>query len=263
MQTHLLNGKVVAITGGCSGIGLAVAKECLIAGATRVHIGDITAGNDAILSKVQQQLSAVIDDEHSFDNKVKLSQLDVSDAPSVDRWIQSIIDESGRLDLAANIAGVAQSAYSRPSPAILHENSQDWNRILDVNLSGVFYCAQAQIRAMIADSFENGAIVNMASLTARTPVGDIYAYGASKAAVAHFTACLAKDVWRYGIRVNAVSPAATDTAMLPVFLPKNSDVHVSSLILLSPDDVAKVIVWLLCDDSSVITGIDLPIGVRG
>lgn len=224
-----LAAKTVAVTGGCSGIGLAVAKRCALAGARRIFIGDLTGGTSACISAVQhefQQLGL----NKTFDELVKISSVDVTNPASVDCWIRSIIEETGGLDLAANIAGLAQSAYSRPSPAILHENDEEWARVLGVNLTGIFYCTKAEINAMmlgqrgrdsgrstVVSEVENCnmsessvchrcSIVNMASLTACYPLADIYAYGSSKAAVKHFTSSVARDVWKHGIRVNAVSP---------------------------------------------------------
>lgn len=244
MAPHL-RGKTVAVSGGCSGIGLAVAKRCALAGAEHIFIGDICGRDETQLVHVQKHFREILLPEGSEESKVHISYLDVSDAGSVDAWVQNIVNETGGLDLAANIAGVAQPAYARPPnmPSILHEGTEEWDRILNVNLGGVFNCARAEVRAMVhrastaaaaaaaasddqeachhavttSDAAEpslsprrisagRGAIVNMASLTACTPLGDIFAYGTSKAGVAHFTACLARDTWKHGIRVNAVSP---------------------------------------------------------
>lgn len=219
-----------------------------MAGAGHIYIGDICGDDEIQLDRIRSQFRAFhpVLPETFKESQVHVTRIDVSDAASVEEWVQTIVDEAGGLDLAANIAGIAQPAYARPParPAILHEPTAEWNHILDVNLGGIFNCARAEVRAMTAataaddqqgvrqedrpdachESSETttvnaeaclprqgtrarrGAIVNMASLTACTPLGDIYAYGTSKAAVAHFSACLAKDVWKHGITVNAISP---------------------------------------------------------
>ncbi|EKG19585.1 Short-chain dehydrogenase/reductase SDR [Macrophomina phaseolina MS6] len=194
--------------------------------------------------------------------------VDVSQALSVQDWIATITRDVGPLDLAANIAGVAQAAYCRPSdrPAILQEDAHDWRRIMSVNLDGVFHCTKAQVQAMLGRASaekRSHSIVNMSSLASTTPVGDFFAYGASKAALAHFSVCVAKDVWKFGIRVNTVSPAATSTAMIPVFLPQESGVDVASLKLLRSADVADVVKWLLSDESRNISGINIAVGGAG
>lgn len=198
-----LTKKIIAITGGASGIGLALAKRCASHDGTRICIAD---RNINALNRASREIQT----SHPG-TQLHLSAVDVSDASAVQNWIDTIDSDVGPLDLAANIAGAAQAAYCRPThrPTILQEEIHEWRRVMSVNLDGIFHCTKAQVQAMLGKASAKNrthAIVNMGSLTSTIPVGDFFAYGVSKAALAHFSACLAKDVWKFGIRVNAVSP---------------------------------------------------------
>lgn len=95
---------------------------------------------------------------------VHCTMLDVTSREEVDNWIKSIVDGFGDLHGAANVAGVPQTMGARQSPAILEETASDWERIIDVNLNGVFYCTRAQVRAMLRPPRADRTIVNVASI---------------------------------------------------------------------------------------------------
>lgn len=138
--------------------------------------------------------------------EVRCTVLDVTSRQAVEEWIKNIVDEFGDLHGSANVAGLPQVMGARGTPAILEETDEDWARIINVNLNGVFLCTRAQIRAMNALPRGNRGIVNLASIASMGHNPDVYAYRTSKRACAHFSESVAKDVIRLGIRVNVVSP---------------------------------------------------------
>jgi chanoclavine-I dehydrogenase len=145
--------------------------------------------------------------------EVLTSKLDVSQSASANQWISEIISRFGRLDGAANIAGVPQVAGARKSPTILEETDETWRRTMSVNLDGIFYCTRAEVEAMVALPKGRRTIVNVASLASVLHTPDAYAYGASKRACASFSSSVAKDVFPFGIRVNTVSPGIFHTSL--------------------------------------------------
>lgn len=143
-----LEGKVYAITGGASGIGLATAKNLSSKGAI-VCIADVDA--DA-LEKADQYFS------QSAPNKYSIAKVDVSKRDEVDAWIEGIVSEHGRLDGAANIAGVIpKKSYGKP---VTELDDEDWDRVIAINLTGTMYCLRAELRKIV----DGGSIVNIASI---------------------------------------------------------------------------------------------------
>lgn len=142
-----LEGMVFAITGGASGIGLATAKSLAQKGAT-VCIADVDkAALDSASSFFTSQ-------KHSF----KASIVDVSKRSDVESWIESIVSEFGRLDGAANVAGIIGKGHGRDAVADLDDD--EWDRIIAVNLTGIMYCLRAEVNRVV----EGGSIVNVASI---------------------------------------------------------------------------------------------------
>lgn len=194
----MLDTKVFAVTGGASGMGAATCYLLAARGVGTICIGDIVSKGFA---DIKASIAKV-----NGSTKVYCSIVDVSSAESVSNWIHDIINKFGDLHGAANVAGLPQPIGVRQPPAILEETDEDWNRILGVNLTGVFYCTRTQIRAMKDLPPGNRAIVNVSSMASLQHNPDIYAYRTSKAACAHFTTSVAKDTNRLGIRINCVSP---------------------------------------------------------
>jgi NAD(P)-dependent dehydrogenase (short-subunit alcohol dehydrogenase family) len=221
-----LEGKVALVTGGASGIGAATVAQLRAAGA---HV-----------------VAADISDAEGVE------PLDVTDESAVDALVERVVAEHGRLDLAANVAGVS-GTYSN----VTDTATDDWRRTIDVNLHGVFFCLRAELRAMVAAG--SGAIVNVASGAARMGVPGLADYSASKHAVLGLTKSAALETARSGIRVNAVCPGTIRTPMLRGFVGDDELLEKMGRRapigrLGEPSEVAEAIVWLLSDASSFLTG---------
>lgn len=181
-----LEGKVIAVTGGASGIALALVKLLGSRGA-RLAIGDLQKGPlDQIVQELQNSGVEAVG-----------TVLDVSISSAVDDWITSTVEHFGRLDGAANIAGIELGFTN-----IEDLKDETWDKMIAVNLSGVMFCVRAQIRVMT----RGGSIVNAASLAGLMGRPGIGAYACAKHGVVGLTKTVAKEVGAKGIRVNAVAP---------------------------------------------------------
>ena len=193
--------RVYAITGGASGMGAATVRELAKRGAGAVWVGDWNTDNFENLNSEVKAINST--------TKLYLRKLDVTDSKAVDAWVDELERESGVLHGAVNLAGLPQPPPDLQGalPTLLSETDANFQRIMNVNLNGVFYSTRAEIRAMAKMSRDiPRSVVNIASLASIIHVPGIFAYGTSKAAVAHFSIQVAKDVKRFGIRCNAVSP---------------------------------------------------------
>ncbi|KAF5702728.1 oxidoreductase [Fusarium mundagurra] len=256
-----LSSRVFSVTGGASGMGAATARLLAQHGAAAVWIADWNDGNF-------QKIKDEIDNINPL-TKVYTTKVDVSDPKQVDDWVAAIIAESGVLHGAANVAGLSQSVLSKTQPAILAESSEEWTRVMSVNINGILYCTRAQVAAMIKMPREEcPALVNVSSMASLLRGPSAFAYGASKAACAHFTSCVAKDVASFGIRANTVSPGNTYTPMTKEFFGEMSRDEMEDKLqqwglgtkMLEPEEVARVIVWLLSGASMGVNGVNLPVG---
>ncbi len=183
--------KVVAITGAGSGIGKATAFEVGSRGAT-LSLCDI---NEAAVQGVVAELKA--QGITAIGRKV-----DVMDSDSVDAWIADTVKQLGRIDAAANIAGIVALPGTPVFTSITDITNEHWAAVLGINLTGLFYCLRAQLRVMTA----GGAVLNVASLAGLMGRPGIAAYSSSKHGVVGLTRSAAKEVGKRGIRVNALAP---------------------------------------------------------
>ncbi|KAL6411558.1 3-alpha-(or 20-beta)-hydroxysteroid dehydrogenase [Ilyonectria robusta] len=260
-QTTLpLSGKVYAITGGANGIGLATAKLLSSRGAT-VCIGDIEQRG---LKEAEAYFS-------SLNAPVMITKLDVAQRSQVDSWIESIISEHGRLDGAANVAGIIGKVHG--TAAITELEDAEWDRILAVNLTGTMYCLRAELQHI-----ENGgSIVNVSSihgskgwhsshLLATQPLmttgfAKHAAYDASKHAVNALTKVAALENGHREVRVNSVAPGSIYTPLMQKEWdakgrPKDAPFDEPTAFLRqgTAEETANVIAFLLGPESSFVSG---------
>ncbi|HEV8437298.1 MAG TPA: SDR family NAD(P)-dependent oxidoreductase [Methylomirabilota bacterium] len=244
--------RVAAVTGAASGIGRATALALSHQGA-RVALCDRNAAGLAEVAKIIREQDA----------QTRVLELDVSDQGQAARAIDGIVQDWGRLDVLVNAAGVASSGRTSRGP-VIGITEQDWDRILDVNLLGTVYCAQAAARHMMRQ--RSGRIVNIASIAGAIPRINAAAYSVSKAGVRMFTKCLALELARHGITVNAIAPGPIDTPMLGPegdqqvrarFVAGSPEIFrlgVPLGKLGKPEDVASAIVYLVSEEAHHVTG---------
>ncbi|KAJ9633839.1 hypothetical protein H2204_006624 [Knufia peltigerae] len=241
-----LKDKVVAITGAASGIGRAVAHESALHGAS-LALADIQG----------PALKQVAQDLRSQGAQVTATVVDVVDSDCVDDWIRSTVDTYGRLDGAVNMAGI--EGDDKIFRNFTDTENSTWDKIIQVNLTGMFYCLRAQLRVMK----QGAAIVNAASTAALSGRAGVMAYSVSKHGVLGLTRCAARESGSRGIRVNAVAPGPVQTPLMDRILQEAGkkdipamEMHRSLAIprLGTPEELAKTFVFLLSDDSSWTTG---------
>ncbi|VVE16810.1 SDR family NAD(P)-dependent oxidoreductase [Pandoraea anhela] len=243
-ETFRLDGAVAVITGGARGIGRATAEAFIQAGAI-VHLLD--RDGDAV--KACSDEVAGVAGAHP---------LDVTDEAAVDGVFSAIRRDEGRIDILVNNAGIA---IRRPTTEL---SLADWQRVVDVNMTGAFLCAQAAGRAMTVQG--KGAIVNVASIMGLSG-GGLYpniSYQTTKGAVVNMTRALAVEWASAGVRVNAVAPTWVETDLI-ASLQSNPEftAAVERLTpmrrLAKPGEVANAILFLASAAASMITGHVLPV----
>ena len=237
-----LTGQVALVTGGARGIGAAVVAALAEAGAG-VIVGDIdeTGAVDTAARVAKEHGAATLG-----------IGMDVTDRTSVEAAFVAGERELGPLTVLVNNAGIdVIKPFSESTP-------DEWERIIAVNLMGIFHCCQAALPGMTAQG--NGAIVNFASDAGRVGSSGEAVYSATKGGVIAFTKTLAREAARHGIRVNCVSPGPTDTALLAQIAearPSLRDALARAIPMRrigEPADLAPAVVFLAGDGARFITG---------
>ena len=236
-------GKVVLVTGGGSGIGRATARAFAGEGATVVVAGRDGQRLESAVQEIGGDASAVT--------------VDVTDSADVARMVETIVARHGGLDVAFNNAGI----LGAPAPAA-DLGEDDFGAVLGTNVTGTWLCLKHEVAHMRAHG--GGAIVNMASnIGAHGRLPNMAAYAASKAAVSALTRTAARDHIADGVRINAVSPGATDTDMSrrPGETDADRAERLKSAIPLgrvgATAEVAAAVLWLASDEAAFTVGHDL------
>jgi NAD(P)-dependent dehydrogenase (short-subunit alcohol dehydrogenase family) len=241
-MTTGLEGKVALVTGGTSGIGRETAILFAKAGAKVV-----VAGRRELEGQQTIELIRATGADGLF------VKADVSKASEVETLVQKTAEEFGRLDVAFNNAGIEGVWVP-----IVKQSEKDFDRTIDVNLKAVWLCLKYEIRQMLKQG-GGGAIVNMASISGLVGFAGAAAYSASKHGVMGLTKAAALETVRNGIRVNAVCPAAIETAMADrIFGAPAVHKYVLSCHPIGrfgrPGEVAEAVVWMCSDRASFMTG---------
>jgi NAD(P)-dependent dehydrogenase (short-subunit alcohol dehydrogenase family) len=241
-------GKVAVVTGGGSGIGLEVAVQLAGNGAA-VALADVNSDLAATAARLRADGANVI-----------AVQCDVSVEADAENLIATTVAQWGRLDVVVNSAGIA-------AKGLVHQiDTETWDRVLAVNLTGSFLVSRAAVQSMIAHEI-SGSIVNLASVDAHAAERNEVAYNVSKAGVLALTRTFAVELGSVGIRVNSVSPgyvltpmtlagAASDPTIAALLRSENFE-RVPLRRGLRPSEISEAVCFLASDAASGITGQDL------
>lgn len=243
-----LDGKSVVICGGATGIG----RSCAVAYAREGARVAILDWNDAALADAAAELAEI-------GRPVLTARVDVSDSTAVDSAHARVIEAFGGIDIGFNNAGIIT-----PSKAIEDTSEDDWNKVIAVNLTGVWLCMRAQVRHMRPRG--RGVIVNTASAAAFVGAPGTTPYTASKHAILGLTRTVALELATTGVRVNAIAPGTVETPLNSVLF-DNEDQFADALVRKGqpigrnarPDEIADAVLWLSSARSTFATGSTLVI----
>lgn len=239
-----LENKTAIVTGGAKGIGLACARHFLSKGA-KVVIAD---NNEKVGNEAEEDLKSLGD--------VRFVQTDVGDRLSVRNLMAATLDVYNSVDVLINNAGIIHA------DDFLDISEEDFDKVLQVNLKGVFLCGQAAARQMVDQVKEGdapGSIINMSSINAQVAIPSQVPYSVSKGGVQQLTKVMALSLATHGIRVNAIGPGSINTDILAAV---NDDPAAKNRILSrtpmgrigQPSEIASIAAFLASDEASYITG---------
>lgn len=238
----LVEGKVALVTGAGSGIGRASAMAFAQEGA-KVVVADIMVDGGEETVKMIKDAGG----------DAAFIKCDVSKAADVEATIKFAVDTYGKLDCAHNNAGI-----EGPTVPTADYPEADWDRVIAINLKGIWLCMKSEIPQMLAGG--GGAIVNTASIAGLVGFQGLPAYTASKFGVNGLTKAAALEYAKAGIRVNTVCPGVIQTAMVERLVAGTPEMEAGLVagtpmgVLGQPDNIAQAVVWLCSDRASFVTG---------
>ena len=240
-QLFDLTGKVAIVTGGAMGIGQGIALRLAEAGAA-VVVADVSL---AAAEDTASQICAV-------GGKAKAIRADAASVADATHTVQETVRDFGRLDILVNNAGIY------PMVSALEVTEALWDKVLDINLKGLFFYTQAAAGEMVKES-HGGKIINIASIDGLHPTGNLVHYDASKGGVVMVTKALALEFGPRNITVNAIAPGAIRTpgaggSAVPEEVLQSFAARIPMRRMGMPDDIAKVVLFLASSASDYMTG---------
>ena len=228
-----LKDKVAIVTGGVQGFGLAVVERFLNSGANVV---------------IWENDKKLLDQFQTISNVHKI-QTDVSNAESVEAAVNETINNCGKIDILVNNAGIAG-----PNHKTWEYPNEDWQKVIDIDLTGVFYCCKYVVPQMIKNNY--GRIVNVASIAGKEGNPNAMPYSAAKAGVMAITKSLGKELADKNIAVNCITPAAAKTRIFDQISQEHIDYMLSKIPrnrFLKVEELASMVAWLVSEENSYTT----------
>ncbi|HIC42590.1 MAG TPA: SDR family oxidoreductase [Pelagibacterales bacterium] len=233
MNNINLKNKVAVVTGGAQGFGLAIAKRFLVSGA-QVVIWDID--EKILLSVEEKNITKII--------------VDVTNFQKIEEATKETLSLLGRIDILVNNAGIAGPSYTTWEYPI-----EEWQKIIDIDLSGVFYCCKSIVPVMKKNNY--GRIINIASIAGKEGNPNAMPYSAAKAGVIALTKSLGKELANNNIAVNCITPAAAKTRIFDQISQEHIDYMLSKIPrnrFVKVDELASMVAWMASEENSFTTG---------
>ena len=231
-----LNNRVAIITGGAQGFGLAIAERFISSGA-KVIIWDIDE------NECKKAISKINSKDFSF------QIVDVRQIKEVESKLKEVEKKFGKIDIFINNAGIAGINTS-----VIDYPTEEWNKVIDLNLNAVFYCCKSVVPFMIKNEY--GRIVNIASIAGKEGNPNASAYSTSKAGVIGLTKSLGKELASYNIAVNCVTPAVAKTRIFDQMTKEHIDYMLSKIPrnrFAKVEELASLVTWLSSEENSFTT----------
>ena len=234
MNNINLKNKVAVVTGGAQGFGLAIAKRFLVSGA-QVVIWDID--EKILLSVEEKNITKII--------------VDVTNFQKIEEATKETLSLFGRIDILVNNAGIAGPSYTTWEYPI-----EEWQKIIDIDLSGVFYCCKSIVPVMKKNNY--GRIINIASIAGKEGNPNAMPYSAAKAGVIALTKSLGKELANNNIAVNCITPAAAKTRIFDQISQEHIDYMLSKIPrnrFVKVDELASMVACMASEENSFTTGV--------
>ena len=233
MNNINLKNKVAVVTGGAQGFGLAIAKRFLASGA---HVVIWDRDEKILLSVEEKNIIKVI--------------VDVTNFQKIEEATKETLSQLGRIDILVNNAGIAGPSYTTWEYPI-----EEWQKVIDIDLNGVFYCCKSIVPVMKKNNY--GRIINIASIAGKEGNPNAMPYSAAKAGVIALTKSLGKELANNNIAVNCVTPAAAKTRIFDQISQEHIDYMLSKIPrnrFVKVDELASMVAWMASEENSFTTG---------